>query len=333
MDEFFDLEKLPKNRKVYLKAAFTMHPAPSDIVNQLNQYVIGQEEAKKALAVTLVNNDVINEHNDTKPEIVIRKTGLLLAGPSGSGKTYLIETLGRILKRKVMIVDITSFTQAGYVGRDVESILKEAEAICDSDVQEMEKMIIFIDEVDKLATSHETGKIGTLAVQQQLLKLIEGQPARPITDNLDRIQKDGATINTRKILWILGGAFTQYREDKKKKLANTGAIGFGASKEVKEYKFDHEALIEAGMIRELAGRIGQVIELHELTDGDYLRILTEPVDSLTKQYTKLGELRGIDLSLTNSELHEIIKEARQLKIGARGLKNVAEQRLRDRMYY
>jgi ATP-dependent Clp protease ATP-binding subunit ClpX len=333
INNLYNIRDLDPDVKVYLEPQFKRTRKPSDLVAELDKFVIGQDAAKKALAIAMVNHEVITEHNRRikKSETRLKKTNLMLVGPSGTGKTYLLEVIGRTLGKDVMAVDISSYTQAGYVGRDLDSIITEACARCDDNPERVENMIIFLDEVDKLSDQEGVGKVGTLAVQQQLLTLIEGQEEYNVTN--DKGRNTGFQVDTRNILWVLGGAFTAYRESAIKKLKNPTTIGFATeTKEPEEFVFDQQQAIKAGLLRELVGRIGQVIELHDLSREECYRIMVEPVDSIVNQYKILGELRGLNLTLTEKEIWDIVDEAIRLKLGARGLRTLADKLMKDRMY-
>jgi ATP-dependent Clp protease ATP-binding subunit ClpX len=316
-----------------LKAKFEPLIPPSVIIEKLNSYVIGQHRAKEALALTVCYHSLLCKYNKTNPPFRIKKGNLMLVGPSGSGKTYLVETLGKVLKRKVLVIDISSYTSAGYVGRDIDSILLEALDLCNDDFEEVSKMIIFIDEVDKIADGNGDGVNGG-KVQSQLLKLIEGKEHSSLGNESGKFRKGGDLMDTRDILWVFGGAFTKLTEDKKKE-ASKGSIGFsvGTTDTKESIALESEDLIKYGMARELVGRIGQTIVLDELTKDDFLHILTDPVDSLVKQYEVLGKLAKRDLKLSDDDLTSIVDKAFNLKLGARALKLAVDEHLRSRMYF
>jgi ATP-dependent Clp protease ATP-binding subunit ClpX len=333
-------------KDVLTNGGFTLEPtfepilAPSDIVKKLDNYVIGQEKAKKALATTICYHALICTHNKQpahKIEFELKKSNLVLIGSSGSGKTFLVETLGRILNRKVLIVDISSFTSSGYVGRDTESILKEAMELCNNNEEEFGRMIIFLDEIDKIAAGSDSSGVNSTKVQSQLLKLIEGQDERMMTDHLDRVKEGGSFISTRNILWIFGGAFSMLLEEKRSQVGvNKKSMGFAdySNESTDEsIKIEQEDLVKYGLSRELVGRMGQIELLSDLTREDFYNIMTKPVDSLVKQYAHMGKLASVNLSLTESEIWDIVDKAMKLKVGARALKSVCEEHLRARMYF
>lgn len=325
---------------ILLEAKFKPIIAPSEIVNRLDQYVVGQHKAKVALATTVCYHNLICEHNAAAKDsgkIELKKSNLVLIGSSGSGKTYLVETLGKILDRKVLVVDIANFTSSGYVGRDVDSIIKEALELCDDDQEEFENMIIFIDEIDKIAGGGDSSGVNSTKVQGQLLKLIEGQENKSVTDGHDRIRSGGAFVNTKNILWVFGGAFTPMLEEKKNNLdPNKKSMGFydgNTNVDSKGIVVEQEDLVKYGLARELVGRMGQIELLDDLTRENFYQIMTQPVDSLVNQYKILGELARVNLSLTENEIWDIVDKAMTLKVGARALKSVCEEHLRERMFF
>ena len=321
-----------------LEALFEPIIPPSTIVKELSNYVIGQENAKKALATTVCYHTLICSHNtDKNATVELKKSNLVLIGSSGSGKTFLVETLGKILNRKVLIVDISSFTSAGYVGRDTDSIMKEAMELCDNNMEEFSKMIIFLDEIDKICTGSDTSGVNSSKVQSQLLKLIEGQENKMFTDSHDRIKEGSDFVSTKNILWIFGGAFTSMLEEKRSNLgASKKSMGFVDASKIdtnETLKVEQEDLVKYGLSRELVGRMGQIEILSDLTRQDFYDIMTKPVDSLIKQYSLLGDMVNINLSLTEEEIWNIVDKAMALKVGARALKSVCEEYLRPRMYF
>ena len=302
---------------------------PSSIVKELDRFVIGQDAAKKALAVSVINSQIIQEHF-TKTKEQLKNNNLLLVGPSGSGKTLLIQTLGKILKRDVLIVDITQFTNEGYVGRSPSDILIDLQTICNTKLSRMEKAIIFIDELDKISTMDVDSDISTLGVQRGLLKMVEGGKRLITASRGNQSASEAQEINLDNVLWIFGGAFTSLFE---KEESPGKAIGFSKNKrDKKEFKVSHEDLIKTGLMREFVGRIGQIVQLHPITKEMYKDILTKPENSIILEYEKLGKLRGLDLTLSDADLTDIVNEAADLGIGARGLRILAEQKLINRMY-
>lgn len=325
MRHTFDLDMIDFEHEIALLEK-TSVKRPSEIVAELDKYVIGQVEAKKSLAVTITNHEVITQYNRKRAGNDLRRTNLLMVGPSGSGKTMLVQTLARILKKPILIVDITEFTQSGYVGRDVNDILKDLSAKCGDDLEKIQNAIIVVDEIDKITTVDYDSDVSTLGVQRGLLKLIEGGEKRISSGR----NEEGRLVDTSNILWIFCGAFTTYTE---KEVAEKKTLGFEKKIEKKErHAMTHEDLIKTGMLREFVGRVGSIVQLEKLTKEDYYDILTKPVNSVYNEYAKLGELRNINLSLTEAELKQIVEDAEELGVGARGLRILAEKHLADRMY-
>jgi len=326
----FDLaEYNPSVMDLKISDRATRQLVPSEIVKELDKYVVGQHKAKRLLATVIANHRAIAAYNDTNPKMKLKRSNILLAGPSGCGKTFLVETLGRILNIPVHTVDITHYTQAGYVGKDVEGIMGELFESAPSE-EAAKRAIIFVDEIDKVATYENTAAIGSTGVQRELLRLVDGGKQNFVFGK--GMSKESVEIDTSNILWIFGGAFTNFIKKKKDK-ATKKSLGFdNAKQDEKPFELDHEALIEAGLYRELVGRIGHVAVIEELNKADYIKILTDTDECVANQYKQLGLLRGIDLSLTKKEIEEIADEAMKLKVGARGLKILAEKKLFDRSY-
>lgn len=328
---YFSLDNFDPDKEITIEH-HTKKLKPSSVVAELDKYVIGQEEAKRALAVSVVNHLYTSEYNGASPEFNLARSNIMLAGPSGSGKTLLVKTLARIVDKPLAIVDITEYSQTGYVGKEISEILEELVVTCDHDKNKIESSIIFIDELDKISTHGSTGEVSTSGVQRSLLKLIEGGKTNVTVGPKSAIGSNKMEIDTSDILFIFGGAFTNFVKDVKKN-NDKAVVGFGDSTSKKvNTKLDHENLIKAGLLSELVGRIGTIVELNKLTEEDLLSILTDPVDSVVNQYAKLGELRDINLKLTKKELKEIVKEAVDIGTGARALRPLAEKRLMDKMF-
>lgn len=331
----FDLSTYDKGKVLLVKPipakVDSFYNSPSTLVKELDRFVVGQESAKKALAVTVINNQVILDHF-IKTKEQLHSSNLLLIGPSGSGKTLLMQTLGKLLDRDILIVDITQFTVDGYVGRSCSDILIDLQTLCNENIERMQKAIIFIDEVDKISTGDMDADVSTMGVQRSLLKMIEGGK-RFITSASSggsRRGEDNQRINLDNILWVFGGAFTSLFD---KESNSEKGIGFGkGNKGKKEVKITHEDLIKNGLMREFVGRIGQIVQLHPITKEMYRDILTKPENSITIEYEKLGKLRGLDLTLSEEDIDAIVNEATELGIGARGLRILAETKLINKMY-
>lgn len=311
-----------------IQAAKSELKKPSDIVRELDKYVIGQQEAKEILATTLINHDLITQYNKSEPETLIKKTSLLFVGPTGTGKTYMIETIGRIMNKHVVVIDITHYTQAGYVGKSVSDIIKEARIVSEGD---LDNTIIFVDEFDKISTSINNSDVSGTAVQMELLKLVEGGENTTVYSKNDEPQP----YDTRGILWVFGGAFTAFREEKEEEEDTDDSFGFtqASSKSEKGVRrLTHDDLIEAGIMRELIGRIGDVINLDVLDEASLRKILLESKDSPIKQYEILAKLRGIKLNIKDKDIDDIIKESMELGTGARGLKTIADRKFKKAFY-
>ncbi len=316
-------------------------PAPHKIKAQLDEYVIGQEKAKKIISVAVYNH-YKRVATNTMDEIEIEKSNILMIGPTGSGKTYLVKTLARLLDVPLAMADATSLTEAGYIGDDIESVVSKLLAAADNDVEKAERGIIFIDEIDKIAKKKNTTSrdVSGESVQQGMLKLLEGAEIEvPVGASSKNAMVPLTTINTRNILFICGGAFPDLEEIIRQRLNQGGGIGYGAvlkgesdkDRNILE-KANMEDLKKFGMIPEFIGRLPIICGLEGLTQEMLVRILREPRNAILKQYQKLLELDEVRLEFDEAALEAIAAKAMEKKTGARALRAIIEEFMLDIMY-
>lgn len=352
MNQFTPVDDIPRKQKVKKKKAqekkkeepemtLSTIPAPHEMKAQLDDYIIGQDHAKKVISVAVYNH-YKRVLTDSMDDIEIEKSNMLMVGPTGCGKTYLVKTIARILNVPLAITDATTLTEAGYIGDDVESVLSKLLAAADNDVEKAERGIVFIDEIDKIAKKKNTNSrdVSGEAVQQGLLKILEGADVEvPVGAGSKNAMVPLTTINTRNILFICGGAFPDIEDIIKARLNKQASIGFRADLKDKYDKDDNillnvkmEDLRDFGMIPEFLGRLPVLFALQSLDEDMMVQILKEPKNAILKQYQKLLSLDGVDLQFDEAAYHAIAKHAMEKKTGARALRATIEEFMLDIMY-
>lgn len=334
-------KKAPKEKQEVPVLDIHSIPAPHKIKAKLDEYVIGQERAKKVMSVAVYNH-YKRVMEDKKDGIEIEKSNMLMIGPTGCGKTYLVKTLAKLLDVPLAITDATSLTEAGYIGDDIESVVSKLLAAADNDVERAEKGIIFIDEIDKIAKKRNTNQrdVSGESVQQGMLKLLEGAEIDvPVGAGSKNAMVPMTTVDTKDILFICGGAFPDLEDIIKERLNKSAAIGFKSDlrdrydeDENLLSKVEVEDVRKFGMIPEFLGRLPVLFTLEALTEDMLAKILVEPKNAILKQYIKLLEMDEVDLVFDQGALHAIAKKAKEKKVGARALRAIIEEFMLDIMY-
>ena len=351
-NEIIESEYYEEDNDTYTLAGLEKIPSPREIKEILDQYVIGQDEAKKTLSVAVYNHykrianeeEMESKHEQSDDDVEIQKSNILLLGPTGCGKTLLASTLAKILNVPFAIADATTLTEAGYVGEDVENILLKLIQAADGDIEKAEKGIIYIDEIDKITRKSEnpsiTRDVSGEGVQQALLKIVEGTIASvPPQGGRKHPQQELLQINTSNILFICGGAFEGLENIIKDRIGKK-SMGFGADiqskKDIDRYKVFEQILpqdlLKFGMIPEFIGRLPIIATLKELNKEALVKITTEPKNALVKQYKKLLEMDDVELVFEQEALEAIVDKAIERKTGARGLRSIIEDIMRDIMF-
>ena len=336
--------KKKKPKETEAQKMFDIHaiPAPHKIKASLDEYVVGQEKAKKVISVAVYNHYKRVAAGSDADGIEIEKSNMLMVGPTGSGKTYMVRTLAKLLDVPLAITDATSLTEAGYIGDDIESVVSKLLAAADNDIEKAERGIIFIDEIDKIAKKRNTNQrdVSGESVQQGMLKLLEGADVEvPVGASSKNAMVPMVTVNTRNILFICGGAFPDLDSIIKERLNQESSMGFKAA--LKDRYDEDENILQKvtvedirtfGMIPEFIGRLPILFSLEALTEDMLVRILKEPRNAILKQYQKLLEMDEVKLEFEDEALHAIAKKAKEKKVGARALRAIIEEFMLDIMY-